>query len=323
MKKRSVDLRGGRAPLLDIVSYGRRGGSGRFTKEQLELIARTVSRATEVMVKVSGGARSLSGAAAHFKYISRQASLDLETDEGGAIRDKDGLKGLIRDWDLDIEVITPSARGIKKPAKGPKLVHNLIFSMPAGTPADKVLKAVKKLAQEEWALKHRYAMVLHTDEPHPHVHVVLKARSEQGARLNIRKATLRQWRQQFATNLRALGLDANATARSVRGQSRSGIPDGTYRLMERRAVVLSASRAGHSARIAVDTRRKTAEEGWKVLATRLVDEGHGDLATKARQFAKYLSPMRKDWMQTTELHSSRGDHVRTQVRARVPEPYSR
>ena len=36
--------------------------------------------------------------------------------------------------------------------------------------------------------KHRYAMVLHTDEPHPHVHMVVKAVSEEGVRLNIQKA---------------------------------------------------------------------------------------------------------------------------------------
>jgi hypothetical protein len=31
--------------------------------------------------------------------------------------------------------------------------------------------------------------VLHTDEPHPHVHMVVKAVSEHGVRLNIRRAT--------------------------------------------------------------------------------------------------------------------------------------
>ena len=87
------------------------------------------------------------------------------------------------------------------PRRSPKLVHNLIFSMPPGTPATKVLQAVRQFAANEWALKHRYAMVLHTNEAHPHVHVVLKARSEQGDRLNIRKATLREWRQKFAANL--------------------------------------------------------------------------------------------------------------------------
>src|SRR6185312_14284117 len=82
---------------------------------------------------------------------------------------------------------------------------------------------------EEFALKHRYAMALHTDEPHPHVHVVIKAVSEQGERLHIRKATLRQWREEFAQHLRALGVPANATRRYVRGETSPRKSDGIYR----------------------------------------------------------------------------------------------
>jgi type IV secretion system T-DNA border endonuclease VirD2 len=47
---------------------------------------------------------------------------------------------------------------------------------------------------------------------------VLKAVNEQGERLNIKKATLRHWRSEFARNLRLLGVEANATERAVRGQ---------------------------------------------------------------------------------------------------------
>jgi hypothetical protein len=53
-------------------------------------------------------------------------------------------------------------------------------------------------------------------EPHPHVHVIVKAVSEWEARLNIRKATLRGWREEFARHLRAQGIEANATRRVVR-----------------------------------------------------------------------------------------------------------
>ena len=169
------------------------------------------------------------GVGSHIGYISREGSLDVETDMGVGVHGKGLQKAIIENWDLDLDVHFPMARAVREPRKPPKLVHNLIFSMPSGTPPTKVLRAVRKLAQEEWALKHRYIMVLHTDAPHPHVHVVLKARSEQGPRLNIRKATLRDWRQQFATNLRELGVAANATERAVRGQSKSNVPDGIYR----------------------------------------------------------------------------------------------
>ncbi len=282
MKRRQVDLRSRQTLLLDMVSYGRGGGSRTFTKQQLDLIARTVGRTPEVMVKVSGGARSLRGVAAHFGYISRETSLDMETDDASAIRGRDGLKSLVMDWDLDIEVMTPP-RGFKKPSRGPKLVHNLIFSMPAGTPPDKVVKAVRKLAKEEWALKHRYAMVLHTDEPHPHVHVVLKARSEQGRRLNIRKATLRHWRQSFATNLRELGVAANATDRVMRGQTLANVSDAVFRAKQRDALTRDPS-FKDAKTVAPSAPRQAVRLGWQEVAFKLVEAGHRDLAAKTQAF---------------------------------------
>ncbi len=91
-----------------------------------------------------------------------------------------------------------------------------------------MLTAVRKLATCEFALKHRYAMVLHTDNAHPHVHLVVKAMGEQGHRLNIRKAMLRDWRQQFAANLREQGVAANATERAVRGVANTRKSDGSF-----------------------------------------------------------------------------------------------
>src|SRR5271167_4579921 len=61
------------------------------------------------------------------------------------------------------------------------------------------------------------------------VHLVLTAVSEQGVRLNIKKATLRHWRSEFARNLRLLGVQANATERAVRGETRKAKKDGIYR----------------------------------------------------------------------------------------------
>src|SRR5437764_2761752 len=109
-----------------------------------------------------------------------------------------------------------------------KLVHNLVFSMPKGTPPEKLLKAIRTFAREKFALQHRYALALHTDHGHPQVHVVVKAESEQGIRLNIRKATLREWRRDFAQSLRELGIEANATERASRGQREPAKRDDIY-----------------------------------------------------------------------------------------------
>lgn len=116
-----------------------------------------------------------------------------------------------------MKVPTPSTETGQLQRKPSKLVHKLIFSMPAGTPPKRLLVAVRNFAVEEFA-RHRYALGLHTDEPHPHVHVIVKAVSEWGARLNIRKATLRGWREEFARHLRAQGIEANATRRAVRSR---------------------------------------------------------------------------------------------------------
>jgi hypothetical protein len=181
--------------LLDIASYGR-AGPAYITRLELEHIERTVRRTPEVLVKVSGGARTLAGVERNLRYIGRSGRLALESDSGVRVGGKGIESELIEDWNLGLEArARRTQRSIRAARKPPKLVHNLIFSMPAGTPSGLVLKAVRKLARDQFGSTYRHALVLHTDEPHPHVHVVVKATGEHGERLNIRKATLRDWRR--------------------------------------------------------------------------------------------------------------------------------
>jgi hypothetical protein len=186
----------------------------------------------------------------------------------------------------------------------PKLVHKLMFSMPPGSPPDKVLGAVRNFAREEFWGHHRYAFVLHTDEPHPHVHLVLKAVNEQGVRLNIKKATLRHWRSEFARNLRLLGVEANATERAVRGETRKAKKDGIYRASARgdstfvRAQVDAAaseerSDADSGKRALMETRRNV-EAGWRVLAGNLAKDGYHELARDAQLHVDQMSPPQTD-----------------------------
>jgi hypothetical protein len=111
--------------------------------------------------------------------------------------------------------------------------------MPAGTPPQKVLQAVKKLAREEFAHQHRYAMALHAEEKgkhgiHPHVHLVVKAEHEyDGTRLNPRKADLQRWRERFAEYLTELGVAATATRREDRGFVKTHKKTPIYRAAQR------------------------------------------------------------------------------------------
>src|SRR6202034_4273484 len=123
-----------------------------------------------------------------------------------------------------------------KPGRSVKLVHNIVLSMPAPTPPNKVLSAARVFAREKFGLKHRYAMALHTHQQHPHVHLVVKAESEDGSRrLHIDKAMLREWRQDFARMMRDQGIAANATSRVVRGQSKRAVRDAAYRAKGRQS----------------------------------------------------------------------------------------
>src|SRR5688500_13838699 len=137
----------------DSASYGRAAPGQRrsLTPAQIEQIRRTVTRAPEVMVKVTGGGGSSTsrGVNAHFGYISRRGELEIETDDGQRLTGRGAGLHLINDWDLDLD------EDRKRPdlfatnrRKSPKLVHKLIFSMPAGTPSRKVLAAVHDFARE-------------------------------------------------------------------------------------------------------------------------------------------------------------------------------
>lgn len=308
---------GGGARWLDIGSYARQGPGRRdhLSPAQIEVIARTVHRIPEVMVKVlNRGGRNLGAVARHFDYLSRKGELEIETDEGEHLKGKGAEAELLDDWDLDLDeerrTADLTARGTRDP---PKLVQKLMFSMPAGTPPQKVLAAVKTFAREEFALKHRYAMVLHTDEPHPHVHLVVKAMGADGKRLNIRKATLREWRGQFARHLRAEGVAANATPRQVRGQVKPSKTDGIYRAALRGASTHQRERAEAVARELaagqvktepgknrlLQTRREVVR-GWSEVADNLVMQGQVELALAVRQFVARMPPPRTENEQIAE-----------------------
>src|ERR1700756_447715 len=123
MKRRVIDLRASQTPLLDIVSYAR----GRpITPAQHAYIARTVRRVPEVLVKVSGGARTLAGVERHMKYIEKKGQLGLETDMGTRAGGENFARHLVTDWDLDIEALSRYSKRFVR-GKPPKLVHNIIF----------------------------------------------------------------------------------------------------------------------------------------------------------------------------------------------------
>ncbi|SEU23354.1 relaxase/mobilization nuclease domain-containing protein [Variovorax sp. OV084] len=345
---------------LDIVSYGRRGPGGRLRLGVGEIaqVQRTVGRTPEVMVKVSGGGRDVGGVEAHLRYIGRHGKLPLETDEGLTQQGRGAAREIATDWQLEL----CRSQYKPKPAQGQKdtrakLVHNIVLSMPAGTPADKVLAAARVFARENFALQHRYALVLHTDQPHPHVHLVVKCEHEfePGKRLYIRKDTLRQWREQFAALMREQGVAANGTPRQVRGQVRKPYRDAIHhRLRALRAFgeLPSDDRAKHrppktstfmraklervlqvrvrgqgaleDGQEAMQSTRRDVAADWRATADALRRQGEGDLAAQVDRFVARMPPVRTDARRMADRwREAERRRALGRADAKSPEPHVR
>ena len=316
-------------PLFDLLSYARHGPGRRdhLSPAEVRQIERTIRRAPEVMIKVlPRGANDLAAVRKHLDYIGRKGELDIETDDGQKVRGAGVGEELLDDWDLDLEEPRSKSDLVARSGKpSPRLIHKLMFSMPAGTPPDKVLLAVRNFLREEFAFKHRYAMALHTDEPHPHVHVVLKAVSEQGERLHIRKAMLRQWRAGFARHLRAVGVAANATQRHVRGEVTPRKSDGVYRAslrgesthMRQKAALVAPELANgglrpESGKLKLVETRKEVRRAWQTVSNILIREGQPDLSAQVQRFVDQMPPpiTEREWFAAKLVEQPREPPVR-------------
>jgi hypothetical protein len=338
--RKSMRQRGVEAPFLNLFSAARAGppGSMRFSPVQVEQIRRTVGRTPEVMVKVTGGGTRRSAVAAHVAYISHKGELEIETDDGEHV-DREAQCSLLKDWHLELS--PGQYRQSKEGEPAPrtlKLTHNIVLSMPKPTPPAKVLAAAKVFAREKFALQHRYALVLHTHQENPHVHLVVKAEGLDGRRLHIDKPMLRAWREDFAALLRAEGVAANATPRVVRGRNQSNTKTAVYRIKPSRSHALR-QRVEHVARELSQTgtitdparatlleTRKAVLSGWEGVAAALDAQGEILLAGDVRYFAKRLPAVQTDRERLAEdfkRHLAAPAAMPNRARAAVPGPRAR
>lgn len=175
-------------------------------------IAATVTRrAPQVMVKVTGGGRGMGAIAAHFRYICKNGQLRIEDDRGVVREGKEAMHDLVVQWRVSGSLIPETSHR--------REAFNIMLSMPQGTDAQTVLKAARGFARRELR-DHHYVMVLHEHQANPHVHLSVKAESNDGKRLTPRKTDLHRWRETFAEKLRELGVEAEATRQASRGVNR-------------------------------------------------------------------------------------------------------
>jgi len=242
--------------------------------------ATVVKRAPQVMVKVTGGGRGMLAIAAHFRYISKNGRLDIETEQGDTVRGKSAVHELAEDWRYGGTLI--GDEGYRREA------FNIMLSMPRGTDPLTVQRAAREFAQVELR-DHKYVMVLHDHQANPHVHISVRAESMLGKRLNPRKVDLHRWRETFAERLRGYGVDAEATRQATRGRNRNH--DALWRIKARQEGRLHTTRSGAKSSTQSRATRTEAADAWVHVGDAMARSG--DLADRelARSIAEFTRDM--------------------------------
>ncbi|MBL8325627.1 MAG: relaxase/mobilization nuclease domain-containing protein [Rubrivivax sp.] len=239
-------------------------------------------KAPQVMVKVTGGGRGMGAIAAHLRYISKSGRLPFE-DDRGVVRDgAEALRDLVDQW---------RHGGARIPERSDRReAFNIMLSMPMGTKPEIVRNAARDFAKAELA-NHRYAMVLHTHQANPHVHLAVRAEGHHGKRLNPRKQDLRRWREVFAEKLRERGIEAEASSQVARGSRHR-----TERLWQRKAYDEGrASNRGGYADAKLTPSRRNAAQAWCEIAKALAsseDIANRELGRSVVNYARWLPGLR-------------------------------
>ncbi|MDP4573466.1 relaxase/mobilization nuclease domain-containing protein [Pseudomonas sp. LPH60] len=282
----------------DRFDYGKvKGGKGRNarsgqTKQKTESVKngglatrekfeRTVKKAPEVMVKISGGGKNMRQIKAHMDYISRNGEVEIEDENGQTYLGKEDVRDVRDAW-------AKGKIGIPDQGEERKEAFNIVLSMPPGTNRQAVKDAARSFAMSQFD-SHQYIFAAHDDEKHPHVHLAVKAMSKDGVRLNPRKADLQQWRELFAEKLREQGIEANATPRKARG---------IVKKPEKQAIRQIERRGGES-RVKVAQRELAEQESsgklkYKNPATDKILDSRKDVLTAYSEVARALAASNVD-----------------------------
>jgi hypothetical protein len=256
--------RGVRIPTADVV------------RREVRL---AVKRAPQVMVKVTGGGRGMAVIRAHMKYIDREGD-GLIDQSGERHQGRDARREIARQW---------AREGSPIPERSDRReAFNIMWSMPAGTDSKKLLAAVQALAARRFA-GHKYVMALHTHQANPHVHLLVRAESDLGVRLNPRKVDLHEWRMEFAAELRQRGVEAAASRQAARGVVKNYSP--IWQVKAQGEGRLRNERPSHKdGQVARDT-RADALRAWSGVTRALAQSDKWEDRALATQMLEFVNAM--------------------------------
>ncbi len=262
----------GKLPLPE----GRGGGdiTAAAVRQRIQLV---VSKAPVVMVKLTGSSRSMGAVRGHLRYL---------TERGEMLRDDDGREyctpAEVKDFGDQFRYAGPPI----PTEDGPRQAFHLAIGMPAGTDPHRMTEAVEAFARREFE-GHRWAWAFHSHQSQPHAHLIVRALGWRAQRLDPRKTDLHRWRESFAQELRARGIQADASSRLVRGSLRQTEPAWVVRARNTGTLRQEAALKGR-----VTTREQTMRQvitAWAHLHAALAespDAADWALAVEVKDFVK-------------------------------------
>ncbi|EHH3086476.1 relaxase/mobilization nuclease domain-containing protein [Salmonella enterica] len=163
----------------------------------------------EVMVKITGAAKTKQGIKNAIDYIGRDGDIPLMDEQGQQFKSDDLT--VLKNNMIDISDSTRKDNSTGK--ANPDLTKNLVFSPPvtAKVKPEEALKAVRDTLNKKYP-DSRFVLAYHDDKKHhPHVHAVMRLRGDTDKAIRIRKEDLRELRTGFCTELQSMGYDVKAT----------------------------------------------------------------------------------------------------------------
>ena len=225
--------------------HGRKGKVARGPKTPRSVsrsnLQRIIKRTPEVMVKISRSKEvskdgkitfpsprnkaALQGLAEYIGKVHDESASDVELidEQGLTYTGINQVKEAIQGW------------GMPEHSTRREALH-IVLGMPSRTADNSVtdVAAVERAAAATAAKlfkNHLYLLAHHRDSDggHPHSHIVVKMEPmDGGKRLDPRKAHLTKYREEYASQLRANGVEANATTRVARLSTRRSLSQASY-----------------------------------------------------------------------------------------------
>jgi hypothetical protein len=110
---------------------------------------------------------------------------------------------------------------------------NMILSLPRKTDKKCAMEVARQFMKKQFKDNHSYVMAGHDDTDQYHIHVIVKSQGHDGKQLNISKRDLQEWRINYATKARELGVQVDASPRYARGLGARRLTTAVHVMRER------------------------------------------------------------------------------------------